>query len=292
MSMVGAAIRALREERALTQEALADRAGVSAAALARIEAGQTRPRPSTLHKLADALAIDIRVLTQELVRERTQGSEDDKEPVEDLREVGEGASPLAALQARDALQRVAEDVLAGVVSRTPELPDELRILAEFARRLRGPVADQGIALATFLEAIRSAWQQQGESADPREAYSAAQELVAAVRDSSAYSEPTWEPAYRKASQCYAALLLYGAPRWFHEAVGYFLIRRAELTLDALVSGEPTAGEEAPGRRQVTALATIFSLFDLANGARRTSDPAAREPKGSATEVPTDHLVPA
>lgn len=48
-----------RNERALTQEELARRVGVSRRTLARWEAGDTRPRPGHLAALADALNCDI-----------------------------------------------------------------------------------------------------------------------------------------------------------------------------------------------------------------------------------------
>lgn len=48
-----------RHERALTQEELANRIGVSRRTLARWESGKTKPRPNHLAALADALGRDI-----------------------------------------------------------------------------------------------------------------------------------------------------------------------------------------------------------------------------------------
>jgi len=52
-------IRNLREQRNLSQRALADAAGVSAAALSQIEAGQTSPSVATLEKLADGMGVAV-----------------------------------------------------------------------------------------------------------------------------------------------------------------------------------------------------------------------------------------
>ncbi len=47
-----------RTESALTQEELAANAGLTTAAVARIERNEANPRPSTLRKLAAALEVD------------------------------------------------------------------------------------------------------------------------------------------------------------------------------------------------------------------------------------------
>ena len=57
-------LRRCRLEAALTQEELADRAGVSRRAVALIERGETEPRPSTIRKLADALGCSPRDLME------------------------------------------------------------------------------------------------------------------------------------------------------------------------------------------------------------------------------------
>lgn len=50
-------LRHFRERAALSQQDLAQQAGVSRSALARIELGEVEPRPSTLRKLAAALNV-------------------------------------------------------------------------------------------------------------------------------------------------------------------------------------------------------------------------------------------
>jgi transcriptional regulator with XRE-family HTH domain len=55
---VGDKIRRLRDARALTQQELAARAGITAAALSRIERNNAEPRPTTRRKLAQALEVD------------------------------------------------------------------------------------------------------------------------------------------------------------------------------------------------------------------------------------------
>ncbi len=56
---LGAAVRRLRQERGMTQEAMALKAHVTLSALSRIERGVASPAYSTLMKLADALEIPL-----------------------------------------------------------------------------------------------------------------------------------------------------------------------------------------------------------------------------------------
>jgi transcriptional regulator with XRE-family HTH domain len=55
---IGDKLKNLRIRRALTQQELADRAGVSSNALNRIELNKAEPHMSTLRKLAEALDVD------------------------------------------------------------------------------------------------------------------------------------------------------------------------------------------------------------------------------------------
>ena len=55
---VGDMVKRLRDERALTQEELANKAGLTVAALSRIERNNAEPRPTTRRKLAEALGVD------------------------------------------------------------------------------------------------------------------------------------------------------------------------------------------------------------------------------------------
>ena len=55
---IGDRLKTLRVRRALTQQELADRAGVSSNALNRIELNKAEPHMSTLRKLAKALDLD------------------------------------------------------------------------------------------------------------------------------------------------------------------------------------------------------------------------------------------
>jgi transcriptional regulator with XRE-family HTH domain len=55
---VGDRLKALRIRRALTQEELARRAGLSKNAVNRLEVDKAEPRMSTLRKLAQALGVD------------------------------------------------------------------------------------------------------------------------------------------------------------------------------------------------------------------------------------------
>jgi transcriptional regulator with XRE-family HTH domain len=67
---IGTALRAARAQRGWTRDQLADRAGVSVAAIAQIESGRRRDvRLSTLTALATALDVSL----DELVTGRTAG---------------------------------------------------------------------------------------------------------------------------------------------------------------------------------------------------------------------------
>ena len=60
----GENVRHWRTLRTLTQVQLAEKAGISPAALVRIERNQADPHVSTIRKLADALEVDPRVLIE------------------------------------------------------------------------------------------------------------------------------------------------------------------------------------------------------------------------------------
>jgi transcriptional regulator with XRE-family HTH domain len=62
---VGEKLKRLRTLNALTQAELAQRAGLTTAAVARIERDEAEPRPSTLRKLAEALDVRPRDLIEE-----------------------------------------------------------------------------------------------------------------------------------------------------------------------------------------------------------------------------------
>jgi transcriptional regulator with XRE-family HTH domain len=51
-------LRWWRERRAMTQQELAEKAGITRAALSRIESGQAEPRPPTVRRLAAALRVE------------------------------------------------------------------------------------------------------------------------------------------------------------------------------------------------------------------------------------------
>ncbi|MDX8408452.1 MAG: XRE family transcriptional regulator [Mariprofundales bacterium] len=59
MSAIAKKIRYLRQQQKLSQRALADGAGISAAALSQLESGHSSPSVATLEKLADALGKSV-----------------------------------------------------------------------------------------------------------------------------------------------------------------------------------------------------------------------------------------
>lgn len=61
---IGNRLKALRIEQALTQQELADKAGVAPNTVARLERGESEPHMSTARKLAQALGVHPRELTK------------------------------------------------------------------------------------------------------------------------------------------------------------------------------------------------------------------------------------
>ena len=61
---VGEKLKRLRTLQALTQVELAEKAGLTTAAVARIERDEAEPRPSSLRKLAKALNVQPRDLIE------------------------------------------------------------------------------------------------------------------------------------------------------------------------------------------------------------------------------------
>ena len=61
---VGDNVKELRTLNSLSQEELAGKAGITATGLSRIERNEAEPRPSTLRRLAAALAVEPRRLVK------------------------------------------------------------------------------------------------------------------------------------------------------------------------------------------------------------------------------------
>jgi transcriptional regulator with XRE-family HTH domain len=61
---LGMKVRALRDKRALTQEVLAKKAGISRGYLARVETGRHEPTLTMLRKLAQALRVPVTALLE------------------------------------------------------------------------------------------------------------------------------------------------------------------------------------------------------------------------------------
>jgi transcriptional regulator with XRE-family HTH domain len=62
---IGDKLKRERYAQTMTQEQLAKKAGISAAALVRIENNQADPHVSTIRKLADALGVEPRYLIED-----------------------------------------------------------------------------------------------------------------------------------------------------------------------------------------------------------------------------------
>lgn len=77
---VGKQIRVLRDQRRLSQQALAEASGISRNTLSLIERGQTSPTVSTLKVLARALSVDINAFFQPVDEARIVFTKADQRP--------------------------------------------------------------------------------------------------------------------------------------------------------------------------------------------------------------------
>src|SRR5215208_5446119 len=93
-------LQRVREARVLSQRMLAKRAGVSFQTVFRIEHGLTEARPSTAHKLAQALRVDL----DELMSKEGTGV-----PLGPLYSLQHKATELLMILERDALRAEEED---------------------------------------------------------------------------------------------------------------------------------------------------------------------------------------
>lgn len=64
-------LKDVRQRRALTQQQLADKAGLNRVTIARIEGGKDEPFPTTLRKVADALGVEPTELLEPVPETRT-----------------------------------------------------------------------------------------------------------------------------------------------------------------------------------------------------------------------------
>jgi transcriptional regulator with XRE-family HTH domain len=85
-------LKDVRQRKALTQQQLAERAGVNRVTIARIEGGKDEPFPTTVRKVADALGVEPEELLEPVARSSGGGSAR-----------GQGPGVLAALDERIAI---------------------------------------------------------------------------------------------------------------------------------------------------------------------------------------------
>jgi transcriptional regulator with XRE-family HTH domain len=80
MSQIGPRLRRLREERGLSQEAVARRADISHGTYVRTELGNTTPSIATAQKIADALGVSLTDLTGDPSRDENGDEEPAAQP--------------------------------------------------------------------------------------------------------------------------------------------------------------------------------------------------------------------
>src|SRR5262249_33065212 len=149
--------------------------------LSRIEGDQACPRPSTLRKIAHALAVPVTELTAELRAFTPPAPEDDVLPMATLQALSAGEPADLLLEAREPLQRIAEDVRAGLEADNAGVIATLDCLAKDAARIQGPLAVHGHALALFLAALREETIEHQPDAGVAQAREAVQLLITAIQ---------------------------------------------------------------------------------------------------------------
>ena len=75
---LGIRIQELRKQKAMTQEDLAEKTGLSVRTIQRIESGEVDPRSYTLSQIAEALGVEIEALTKEQENDHSQLTESEK----------------------------------------------------------------------------------------------------------------------------------------------------------------------------------------------------------------------
>jgi len=120
---IGAAVRSARkrEKKPLTQEKLAERAGVSMETISNVERGSTLPTVDVLFRIARALSLDLAEMVKAMPTEDAAGA--NAEPAE--------AVPKEAAPTKERLKL--ERSLSDVAQRLPD--DKLRTLIEIAQVL-------------------------------------------------------------------------------------------------------------------------------------------------------------
>jgi transcriptional regulator with XRE-family HTH domain len=302
--MIADNLRRLRRQHALSVQDLADRSGVAASTVTRIEQGQADPRPSTLRRFAEVFEVPPDALTTESPdevppphsdattnpqRRRSVGSPRDV-PAElrGLADAEQETSPFAALTVHEALQQVAHHVIPAVRASPTEAAERLPALADAARALSGPVQPSGEALGCLLEGLHHTlragdWSSQAENVriwsktlldalQPPDLGSITQGLARTVPQRALVDAflPAWRPALESTCRTYAALLVAAAPPVFHEEVTLFTLDLARLRLDALRERTARVPETSQlkavrcAREATTALGSILTSFDVAN----------------------------
>ncbi|HEY3081767.1 MAG TPA: helix-turn-helix transcriptional regulator [Chloroflexota bacterium] len=294
--MVGKLIRQRRTERLLTIEELAGRVGVSPVTLNRIELGHTRPRFSTLRKLAEELGLDPNELSRRagVTPAATQNAAAAAR-VESLARLDPANVPVAQESAELVLRRIAADVVGWFAAPDPYLAAHLSSFSKAACGVRGPAADPAQALGVFVASIGNVVDHEAGKRRTAAANRGAQD---AYRDPTAdliaklgRADEAWACAqFRHVSDAYARLLLLASARSFHQGATFYARQRARLMLDDLnwAAGHPDATAAPPKpetRRLVEAFPSVLLAFDAANDSDR------EEPLLTA-EVPAQPLVPA
>jgi transcriptional regulator with XRE-family HTH domain len=127
-------LKEVRQRKALTQQQLAEKAGVNRVTIARIEGGKDEPFPTTLRKVADALGVEPAELL---------------EPVSDTRPTGPASGPIAADIAFDERIAVLDEPEVHRLLQTH--PDLAPLIREAAEQLIRFIPDARLTLEVVID---------------------------------------------------------------------------------------------------------------------------------------------
>jgi len=128
-------LRQVRLRKALTQQQLAQKAGINRVTVARLEAGKDQPFPTTVRKLADALGVEPEALAADSLRPGPHGANGRFDVPAPLRAnsrmtVTDEVGVNRLLHEHPELAALVREAADQLVNRFPNAPLRLRVLAD------------------------------------------------------------------------------------------------------------------------------------------------------------------
>jgi transcriptional regulator with XRE-family HTH domain len=138
-------LKDVRQRKALTQQQLAEKAGVNRVTIARIEGGKDEPFPTTLRKVADALGVEPEDLLEPVAETVSNGPANASGPA------GAPVNGAAALPPLDARITIAASDAEGVRRFLEAEPDLLPLINEAAEQLVRYIPDARLHLRYLVD---------------------------------------------------------------------------------------------------------------------------------------------